>query len=144
MPIISFSGIDFVTAITTVFWIWMLIDCVLTKRFKVGWFIFILFTHIVGAVIYYFVDCSRRNPLEALSYYVQYVNGVFQQKPAPTPQPPASQASRPNYQSYPSYQGGYQARQPESPPAEEAPAYHPQPEYEQPTATYPEMPPQQQ
>ncbi|MGA2134052.1 MAG: PLD nuclease N-terminal domain-containing protein [Bryobacteraceae bacterium] len=45
------------------FWIWMLIDCA-TKEPSVGndkilWILVIALTHIVGAVIYYFV---RRRP----------------------------------------------------------------------------------
>lgn len=44
--------------IATVFWIWMLIDCLtsnLPTTEKLIWAIVIVFTHIVGALIYYFV-----------------------------------------------------------------------------------------
>ena len=47
----------------TAFWIWMLIDCA-TRESKEGndklvWVIIIIFTHLIGAIIYYFV---RRRP----------------------------------------------------------------------------------
>jgi hypothetical protein len=44
--------------LATVFWIWMLIDCLtssLPTTEKLIWAIVIVFTHIVGALIYYFV-----------------------------------------------------------------------------------------
>jgi len=44
--------------LTTIFWIWMLIDC-LTNNYvnpdnKLLWVILIFFTHIVGALVYFF------------------------------------------------------------------------------------------
>jgi len=45
------------------FWIWMLIDCATKEpsagNDKIVWLLIIVFTHIVGALIYYFV---RRRP----------------------------------------------------------------------------------
>lgn len=45
------------------FWIWMLIDCATKEpgvgNDKIAWILIIVFTHIVGALIYYFV---RRRP----------------------------------------------------------------------------------
>ena len=42
-----------------VFWIWMLVDCVQRKfkndSDKVVWVLLIIFLHILGALIYYFV-----------------------------------------------------------------------------------------
>src|SRR6266700_3006717 len=42
-----FPEMHILSLLTTVFWLWMLIDCVLNKRLssgsKVGWFLFILF-----------------------------------------------------------------------------------------------------
>jgi Phospholipase_D-nuclease N-terminal len=136
-----FLEIDFFTLITSIFWIWMLIDCLLNKRVKVFWLLVIFFTHWIGALIYYFTACSHRNPLEALSYYMRYISRLIQQKPASTAPPPPT----PKSYSYSDYQQGYQAQQaqPSVVQPEEAAAYYPQPEYEQPTATYPEMPLQQ-
>ena len=49
--------------VTTVFWIWMLVDCVTNPRLrdmeKVVWILVIIFTHIIGAIIYYFVGRQR-------------------------------------------------------------------------------------
>ncbi len=46
-------------ALIFVFWIWMLIDC-LKRDFKkendkIVWVLVIIFLHIIGAIIYYFV-----------------------------------------------------------------------------------------
>ena len=48
----------------TIFWIWMLIDCV-TKESSEGndrvvWVIIIIFTHLLGAIIYFFVRRRKR------------------------------------------------------------------------------------
>jgi hypothetical protein len=48
----------------TGFWIWMLVDCVTkepdTGNTKICWVLIIVFAHIVGALIYYFVRRDRR------------------------------------------------------------------------------------
>ncbi|HUE14995.1 MAG TPA: PLDc N-terminal domain-containing protein [Planctomycetaceae bacterium] len=45
--------------ISTVFWIWMIVDCAasqsLTGTDKVVWLLVIIFLHFVGALIYYLV-----------------------------------------------------------------------------------------
>ncbi|WP_201386394.1 PLD nuclease N-terminal domain-containing protein [Ktedonobacter sp. SOSP1-85] len=44
------------------FWIWMLIDCILNKTIKDSqkllWFLLILFTHIIGALLYVLIGRS--------------------------------------------------------------------------------------
>ncbi len=145
MPFMEF---DTLTLLTTVFWIWMLVDCLFHKRIKYGWFIFIFFTHIVGAIIYFFLACSNRNPVDALAYYVKRLTGIskpFQSKFVP-PKPP--KPSPLFSTSYTPYQQGYQSQSivpvPPTPLYQEVPPqYDLQAEYEQPTTTYPEMPPQQ-
>ncbi len=148
-----FMEIDAFTLITTIFWIWMLIDCLLNKRVKLFWFIFILFTHVFGAVFYFFVACSHRNPADALAYYIRRFNGATKQNPAkPTFKQKPQAVPKAPIPLYTPYQQGYTA-QPPTPLYSEAPmypqyqeapsAYNPQSEYEQPTTTYPEMPPQQ-
>ena len=51
-----------------VFWIWMLIDCVTntpsTENLKLIWILVILFTHVIGALIYFFVQ-RPKNPTAA-------------------------------------------------------------------------------
>ena len=48
----------------TVFWIWMIVDCALhessTGNDKIVWILVILFTHLIGALLYYFVRRPRR------------------------------------------------------------------------------------
>jgi hypothetical protein len=44
--------------IATIFWVWMLIDCLvstLPTGEKILWFLVIFFTHLLGALIYFFV-----------------------------------------------------------------------------------------
>ena len=157
--LIPFFGLDTFTLLTTIFWIWMLIDCLFSRKkgggIKIGWFIFILLTHIVGAVIYFFAECSRQNPVDAFAYYYQYMKRAFQPgtqtnagqqpqwnppQPAPPPPPP---------QPYADYREGYQAQY--QPPEldglpmvqkVETEQEHPAPQYEQPMVSYPEMPQQ--
>ena len=143
-----FMGIDAFTLVTSIFWIWMLIDCLLNKKVKLFWFVFILFTHVFGAVLYFFMACSHRNPADALAYYIKRFTGTTTRKPAkPTFKTKPQAVPQPS--SYTPYQQGYTARPP-TPLYPEAPFYHeapliynPQSEYEQPTTSYPEMPPQQ-
>jgi hypothetical protein len=50
------------------FWIWMIIDCATneppTGNDKLVWIVIIVFTQIVGALIYYFVRCRPRRIAE--------------------------------------------------------------------------------
>jgi len=47
-----------------VFWIWMLVDCATKEsdngNTKTTWVIILVFTHILGAALYYFVRRPRR------------------------------------------------------------------------------------
>ena len=46
---------------SVVFWVWMLIDC-LERKFKdkLAWIIVLIFLHVLGAVLYYFLVKSKR------------------------------------------------------------------------------------
>lgn len=48
-----------IAAVTSLFWLWMLFDCVTNARIdgasKIIWFLVIFFLHFIGAVVYYFV-----------------------------------------------------------------------------------------
>jgi predicted cation transporter len=48
----------------TILWIWMLIDCATKEpsdgNDKIIWMLVILFTHVIGALIYYFVRRPQR------------------------------------------------------------------------------------
>jgi undecaprenyl pyrophosphate phosphatase UppP len=52
----GFVGI-IIAVITTIFWIWMLIDCLQNRRIqgveKLIWVLVILFLHVLGAVLYF-------------------------------------------------------------------------------------------
>ena len=51
-------------ALGTIFWVWMLVDCATKEpdegNSKVVWTIIIVFTHLVGAAIYFFVRRPQR------------------------------------------------------------------------------------
>lgn len=47
----------------TIFWIWMLVDCATKENdqgSKIAWVLIILFTHFIGALVYFFVRRLRR------------------------------------------------------------------------------------
>ncbi|GLV58560.1 hypothetical protein KDH_53910 [Dictyobacter sp. S3.2.2.5] len=58
-----YCSIGIVVLLGSVFWIWMIIDCIKYERpdsnDKIIWVLVILFTHLVGAIIYFFM---RRQP----------------------------------------------------------------------------------
>jgi preprotein translocase subunit YajC len=68
-------GILFVLAIvlplvlvTTVFWIWMLVDAIQNKGLsdgeKVGWVLALVFAHFLGALLYFFIGRPKRKMME--------------------------------------------------------------------------------
>jgi Phospholipase_D-nuclease N-terminal len=48
----------------TAFWLWMLIDCIMSTTIngteKIVWLLVIIFTHFIGALIYFLVKRSAR------------------------------------------------------------------------------------
>jgi hypothetical protein len=48
-----------------IFWIWMLIDAIrnkgLTDGEKIGWVLAIIFLHIIGSLLYFFIARPKRN-----------------------------------------------------------------------------------
>ena len=61
----AMMAVFFVIAIAgTIFWIYMLIDCIQnepsTGNDKIVWILLLVFTHFIGAMIYYFVRCKPR------------------------------------------------------------------------------------
>jgi hypothetical protein len=47
------------------FWIWMIIDAIqnkgLTDGEKIGWVLAVVFLHIIGALLYFFIGRPKRN-----------------------------------------------------------------------------------
>jgi hypothetical protein len=64
--IAGFFGLVFclVAILGTIFWIWMLVDCATkepnTGNEKIVWVLIIIFTHWIGAAIYYFARRPKR------------------------------------------------------------------------------------
>lgn len=48
-----------------VFWIWMLVSAVqnkgLTEGEKIGWVLVLVFVHVLGAILYFFIGHPKRN-----------------------------------------------------------------------------------
>ena len=149
----------------TIFWIWMIVHCLKNPRlnWKIGWFLFIIFSQGLGAVIYFLVHVlpgsgfskwfmkQFQSSQSSTSYY-QPTRQPYQPPVRPFNQSYTYQPS--NQQGYQSYNAGYQAQSPQYPPyptVPSAPPAMPQEEqtyssydYEQPQTMYPELPPQQQ
>jgi hypothetical protein len=54
-----------IALLACVFWIWMLIDAIQNKGLsdgeKIGWVLAIVFLHIIGALLYFFIARSKGN-----------------------------------------------------------------------------------
>ncbi len=62
---LMFSSAIFILAIlSSLFWIWMLIECATREpndgNEKIVWILVIVLTHLIGALIYFFVRRPRR------------------------------------------------------------------------------------
>ncbi len=58
-----FGGFGILGLLATIFWIWMIIDCATHERNstdKIIWILIIIFTHFIGALIYFFVRKQGR------------------------------------------------------------------------------------
>jgi flagellar basal body-associated protein FliL len=128
-----------------VFWIWMLIDSATNKKLnnntRLVWLLVIIFTHILGAIIYFFAGRSPKYP------QMQYQNQAPYQPQRPYQ--PYIPAQQPYQHPYQSYQHGYQPQQQPPPPYQYGNPYMPsmplpsaeaQSQYEQPQTQYPEQP----
>jgi prolipoprotein diacylglyceryltransferase len=61
-----FGAYGILALLATIFWIWMLIDCATHERNstdKLIWILIILFTHVLGALIYFLVRRKGRVPV---------------------------------------------------------------------------------
>lgn len=147
---------EIIGLLITVFWVWMLIDCLFNSALrggsKVCWALLIIFTQIVGAMIYFFVKCNNHNPLEAVASYYKTVLQWTQSTSSPPSQTTyyAPKSFVPPQPIQHDYQQGYSAYQ-YQPPQQQAiiplnqvsntPAQQSSDEqYEQPMISYPEMP----
>lgn len=64
MPFVFFPFMLVIVGIVIlafVFWIWMLINCLMRKKFedKLVWVLVILFLHVIGAILYYVLVKSK-------------------------------------------------------------------------------------
>lgn len=136
-------GFDILPLLLFAFWIWMLVDCLINQKLKgsekVLWVLLMIFTSMIGAIIYFFVGRSKRGaqiqgypqnqgfyqPDEPRQYqpyerqqaqYQPYEQGYPLQRPLDQPKLPQSYAEQPQYEQYEKYE-----------------------QYEHPQASYPEQ-----
>jgi hypothetical protein len=64
LGILCFLPVLLIGLLGTVFWLWMLVDCLTkepsTGNDKIVWAIVILVTHLLGAALYYFIRRPQR------------------------------------------------------------------------------------
>ncbi len=64
LPFLIFIPLVLIVLALVVFWIWMLVDCATKEpsagNDKVVWILVIIFTHWIGALIYYLVRRPQR------------------------------------------------------------------------------------
>jgi hypothetical protein len=130
----------------TIFWIWMIVDCAqnryLDSNTRIVWILVIVFTHLIGALIYLFA--GRRPHNAAINVYpnqmnvyantmqgsTQYSNNQgYQSRQQPYVAPNANNYRR-GYQGQPFYQAPQQF-----PPASSSERQY----YESPQASYPQQ-----
>jgi hypothetical protein len=59
-----FCGIGILAILSSIFWIWMIIDCATHEpqntNNKITWLLVIIFVHFIGALLYYFIRRPER------------------------------------------------------------------------------------
>lgn len=59
-----FCGIGVLTLACSIFWVWMIIECATREpansNDKLVWLLIIIFTHFIGAVLYFFIRRPER------------------------------------------------------------------------------------
>lgn len=57
-------GVAAIAILGTIFWLWMIIDCATKEpsgsNNQIIWLLIIIFTHLIGAILYYFIRRSER------------------------------------------------------------------------------------
>ena len=126
---------------STIFMIWMLIDCIRNPKIgqKSGWIIFIIITQFIGAAVYFFT----RGPWPRVRQYLFQQRSFSDYQAPQTPNYQPLPAPQPMQEEFSAYERGYEAQQPAQYTQSPEPSTL-QPEYEQSLLTYPEMPPMEQ
>jgi hypothetical protein len=93
--LLFFCGVFVIGILGTLFWIWMLIDCATQEpsegNDKVIWILVIIFTHFIGALMYYFIRRPERKRL-------QYPPQIKQEHDQPQTQSPTEKEMPPQQQ----------------------------------------------
>lgn len=145
MPELFYLFHSFTNWFTTALLILMFVDCFFLNRSQRGskwwWFFVLMWGNWVGALIYFFLGPSffLQKALPFIKKQMSSIEDRYREKHRqPKPTMPA-----PYDPPYTAYQQGYQPQQSSEAPAQVVP-FSEEDQYEQPQATYPDLPPQQQ
>jgi len=62
-----FLGVGLLVAAASIFWVWMLVHAITNKQLsdtdRIIWVLFVLFLHLLGALIYFFVGRTRQSAI---------------------------------------------------------------------------------
>ena len=63
-PIVFFGFAGLLAIASTIFWVWMLVDCAQNETSensqKIVWILVIIFTHVLGAILYFLIRKQSR------------------------------------------------------------------------------------
>ncbi len=132
-----------IALVGTIFWIWMIVDCAqnrfLDSNTRLVWILVIVFTHLIGALIYFFAGRRPRNAM--INTYPGYAQGPAQYTPNQmgynqSYAAGSTQYAPPNPNAYRNAHQGqsYQSQQSPQPPQHNSGERQ---YYESPQATYP-------
>jgi len=62
-----FLGVGLLVAAASIFWVWMLVHAITNKQLsdtdRIIWVLVVLFLHLLGALIYFFVGRTRQSAI---------------------------------------------------------------------------------
>jgi hypothetical protein len=64
VSLLFICGVGAIAILGTIFWLWMIIDCATHEpsgtNNQIVWLLIIIFTHLLGAILYYFIRRPER------------------------------------------------------------------------------------
>ena len=62
-----FLGVGLLVVVASIFWVWMLVHAIINKQLsdadRIIWVLVVLFLHLLGALIYFFVGRTRQSAI---------------------------------------------------------------------------------
>jgi hypothetical protein len=64
ISLLFLCGVAAIAILGTLFWLWMIVDCATHESSgsnqQIVWLLIIIFTHLIGAILYYFIRRPER------------------------------------------------------------------------------------